>query len=83
MRYNIIVKKTQPKGRKVKGDFMLNKYVCEYVCDYNLRTMCVKACSKAQAKSIVRQILREHGYKVMLKDINPMYIDNGRKAVND
>ena len=61
----------------------MNKYVCEYVCENNLRTMCVKAYSKVQAKTIVRRIVRQHGYKVLLKDINPMYIDNARKAVNE
>ena len=61
----------------------MNKYVCECVCENNLRKICVKAYSKRDAKNIVKQIVRQHGYKVFLKDINPMYIDNSLKAVNE
>lgn len=61
----------------------MNNYICEYVCEEHLRKICVRAYSKIQAKTIVRQLIRKHGYKVYLKDINPLYIDNSQKAVNE
>jgi len=66
----------------------MNTYICEYIeKDSNPiytapRKIAVRAMSKVAAKSIVRALLRQHGYIVLLKDINVLYIDNIQKPVN-
>jgi hypothetical protein len=64
---------------------MNNTYVCKYRVkdDYaTSRIMYVRAATKRAAKSIVRSIVRQRGYTIYLKDVNPMYIDNTKKPVN-
>lgn len=60
----------------------MNIYVCEFKIDGYVMTQGIKAMTKAQAKTICRYILRQRGYKVILKDINVLYIDNSRKPMN-
>ena len=66
----------------------MNTYICSYVVQDSRytytapREIAVRATSKAAAKSIVRALLRQHGYGVLLKNINVLYIDNGKKPVN-
>jgi hypothetical protein len=60
----------------------VKKYVCECFIGDEVRRIVTKAYSKRGAKSAAKNYLRERGYKVLLKDINPMYIDNSQTSVN-
>lgn len=66
----------------------MNTYICLYIVQDSRYTylapqqIAVRATSKVAAKSIVRALLRQHGYGVLLKNINVLYIDNGQKPVN-
>jgi hypothetical protein len=61
----------------------MNVYVCEVrINATESMVVSIKAMTKVQAKTICRYTLRQRGYKVILKDINVMYIDNGRTPMN-
>lgn len=60
----------------------MNVYVCEFRIDGYVMTQGIKAMTKVQAKSICRYILRQKGYKILLRDINVLYIDNNRIPMN-
>lgn len=61
----------------------MNNNICEYINEDDMpRKICIRACSKVQAKSLVRAISRKYGYRVLLKNINVLYIDNNAKPVN-
>ena len=61
----------------------MNVYVCEVrinACESMV--VSIKAMTKMQAKTFCRYTLRMHGYNIILKDINVMYIDNNRTPMN-
>ena len=66
----------------------MNTYICSYIVQDSRytyttpRQIAVRATSKVAAKSIVRSLLRQHGYGVLLKNINVLYIDNAKTPVN-
>ena len=61
----------------------MNTYVCEVrINDDELMVVSVKATIKLQARVNCRDALRKLGYKITLKDIHVMYIDNCRPAIN-
>ena len=62
----------------------MDTYVCEVrISDVDLAEVNVKATTKLQAKINCRDSLRKLGYKITLKDIHVMYIDNSRPAINE
>ena len=61
----------------------MNIYVCEVrINAVESMVVSIKAMTKVQAKTICRYVLRQRGYKIILKDINVMYIDNNRPSMN-
>ena len=62
----------------------MDTYVCEVrINDDELAEVNVKAMSKLQVRTNCRDALRKLGYKITLKDIHVMYIDNSRPAINE
>ena len=62
----------------------MDTYVCEVrINDFESMVVSVKAMTKLQARRNCRDVLRKLGYKITLKDIHVMYIDNSRPAIND
>lgn len=62
---------------------MNNVYVCEIrIKAFEIAKISIKAMTKKQAKSICRKYMRKRGYKVLLKDVHVLYIDNNRKQMN-
>lgn len=62
----------------------MNVYVCEVrINPSESMALSIKAMTKVQARTICRYTLRQRGYKITLKDIHVMYIDNSRKAINE
>ena len=62
----------------------MDTYVCEVrINDVESMVVSVKAMIKLQARINCRDALRKLGYKITLKDIHVMYIDNNRPAINE
>ena len=65
-----------------ESEYKMDTYVCKVrINDVESMTVSVKAMIKLQARINCRDYLRKLGYKIALKDIHVMDIDNTRPAM--